>query len=63
MQSTNERGRVSLTECKKVLSKKGKHYTDAEILAIRDWLYLLAEITLSEFDKTDHQTNQQNKAA
>lgn len=68
MQTNNQSGRVSLTECKNVLNKKGKHHTDAEILAIRDWLYFIAEITLSEFEnkpsnQNNTHNNNENKAA
>jgi hypothetical protein len=35
---------LSITECKKILNKKGISYTDAEIEIIRNALYKLAEV-------------------
>lgn len=35
---------LSLTKCKKVLNRNGIHYTDEEILKIREVLYKLAYI-------------------
>ncbi len=43
--------RLSLTECKKHLNVKGNHYTDEEILAIRDWLYFIGEIILEQTEQ------------
>lgn len=40
--------RLSLTQCKNRLNKKGINYTDEQILAIRDWLYFIGEIILEE---------------
>ncbi len=45
MKPIKESDKVSLTECRKILNKDGLQYTDADILAIRDFLYLFAEIT------------------
>lgn len=41
--------RLSLQTCKAILNKNGLEYTDEEIIQIRDFLYLLAEITTNHF--------------
>jgi hypothetical protein len=38
-----EHEKVSLAKCKKVLQSKGKVYTDEQVIAIRDFLYQMAE--------------------
>jgi len=53
MKTIRESDKLSLTHCKTVLNKKGYHYTDDEVLAIRDWLYFFAEIVI--------RTTQENK--
>lgn len=63
MKTINEGGRLSLTECKKVLNKNGNHYTDSEILAIRDWLYFLGEMMANDLEKNNEQKTNENKAA
>jgi hypothetical protein len=47
MKVIRESERISLSECKRILSKRGKGFSDSEILAIRDWLYFIGEITLT----------------
>jgi hypothetical protein len=46
MRIISEREKISLTECKRILNKNGNKYTEAEIIAIRDWLYFMSEISL-----------------
>ncbi|MFY9309364.1 MAG: hypothetical protein WAQ28_09990 [Bacteroidia bacterium] len=46
MKPIKESQRISLTECKKILNKNGNHYTDNEIIEIRNWLYFMSEIAL-----------------
>ena len=36
--------KISLSKCKSVLESDGSKYTDEEVLQIRDFLYLLAEL-------------------
>ena len=50
MKPIKESGKLSLTECKKILNKNGNHYTDEEILAIRDWLYFVGDLTLTTLE-------------
>lgn len=45
--------KLSLPKCKAALGKSKGKYTDAEILAIRDYLYELAEIDYSVFNFND----------
>lgn len=49
-----ETQKVSLAECRKILNTKGVHYTDEEIIEIRDWLYHMIDIILDvEEEKRD----------
>lgn len=48
MKAMRTSDKLSLTECKRLLNRNGEHYTDDEIIAIRDWLYLMAEMSVSE---------------
>ena len=36
--------KISLSKCKSVLESDGSKYTDEEVLQIRDFLYMLAEL-------------------
>lgn len=36
--------KISLSKCKSVLESDGSKYTDEEVIQIRDYLYMLAEI-------------------
>ena len=50
--------RISLTECKRILNRKGANYSDDEILAIREWLYFIGEMAVSVIPNTlKRQTN------
>lgn len=40
---------LSLTKCKKILNKNGISYTDEEIIKIREFLYILAEIEYQSY--------------
>lgn len=57
MRTIRESERLSLTECKKVLNKNGNHYTDNEIIEIRNWLYLMSEISLAVLEQIEIQQN------
>ena len=41
--------KISIAKCKEVLSKKGKNYSEEELLAIRDFLFELAKIDYDVF--------------
>ena len=47
MKPIRESERISLTECKRILKKTANGLTDSEVLAIRNWLYFIAELSLS----------------
>lgn len=47
MKTISESEKISLTECKRILNKDGKKYTDEEIILIRNWMYHVAEFTLA----------------
>jgi hypothetical protein len=55
MKSIRESERISLTECKKILNKNGNHYTDNEIIEIRNWLYFISEISLASLEDRELQ--------
>lgn len=56
MKTINESEKISLAECKKVMSSRGKKYTDEELLKIRNWIYAFTEITLQFLEtKTDEE--------
>lgn len=38
--------KLSLDECRKILSATGKKYSDSEIEKIRNWIYHIAQFTL-----------------
>jgi hypothetical protein len=44
-----EKGKLPITHCRKVLGKEGEKLTDQEILEIRDFFYQLAEITMEQY--------------
>ena len=42
---------LSNTKCKKILNKNGVHYTDEEVILIKETLYKLAEIMLMNYHR------------
>jgi len=46
MKTDTSHSKISLAECKKILSEDGIVYTDEEIIQMRDWLYHIAEIAI-----------------
>ena len=40
---------LTLEDCKRILEKDGAHYSDEEVLKIRELLYKLAELDLELF--------------
>ena len=40
---------LSITKCKRILNRNGIHYTDEEIIILRDALYKLAQIMLADY--------------
>lgn len=45
MSSGAVRAKFPIGECRKMLNKNGKKYTDEELEMIRDWMIKIAEIT------------------
>jgi hypothetical protein len=41
--------KISLKKCKEILNKKGDKYSDEQVLAIRDFLYEMAQIDYEVF--------------
>ena len=48
-----ENKKVSLAECRKILNTRGVHYTDEEVLEIREWLYHIIEIILDANEREE----------
>jgi hypothetical protein len=46
---------LKVEECKKVLNKNSKKFTDEQIKQIRDLLYALATIEYEAFKKNNHE--------
>jgi hypothetical protein len=46
---SEEKEKLSIAHCRKVLGKEGENLTDDEILEVRDVFYQLAEITLEQY--------------
>ncbi len=51
MKTIRESDKLSLIECRKILSKSGKNLSDEQILKIRNWLYCFTEISLTFLEK------------
>lgn len=49
--------KLSIAQCRKILKDKSRLYTDEEIIQLRDFLYILAEIEYSI--KTQNNGNEQ----
>lgn len=43
-------GRIALAVCREILHRRGRSYTDIEIVRIRDFLYKLAAIAIKEYE-------------
>jgi len=59
------REKISLHKCKSILNRKKNTYSDADILAIRDFLYELANIDYDVFihnENREASLNQKPKA-
>ena len=41
---------INLSECRKILREDGEKLTDEEIVQLRDYLSLLAEIAIESYD-------------
>lgn len=53
MSLDTENKKVSLAECRKILNTRGVHYTDEEVLEIREWLYHIIEIILDANEREE----------
>jgi hypothetical protein len=47
MKTILDKDKMSLAQCRKILNKDGKKYTDEEIILVRNWIYHVAEFTLA----------------
>jgi hypothetical protein len=48
---------ISLTDCKRILNRNGNNYSDDDILRIRDFLIVLAELQHSHFKSKQNETS------
>lgn len=46
MKRINERDKLSIAQCRKILGKEYQHLTDEEIVKVRDWIYQVSELTV-----------------
>lgn len=46
----NDSGRLSLDFCRDILNRKERKFTDEQVIRIRDYLYMLADIAIQEFE-------------
>lgn len=56
--------RISIAKCKEVLNRKGKNYSEEELLAIREFLFELAKIDYDVFifnERKERAFKQDNK--
>ena len=59
MLRSGENEKLSIAECRKILNSEGAKYTDEEIIKIRDWIYMYAELTLELLEgKTEKDINE-----
>lgn len=47
---------ISLTDCKRILNRNGNHYSDEEVLKIRDFLIVLAELQYKHYKSKEDET-------
>jgi len=43
--------KISLEKCREIMNKDGLHYTDKELLKVRDFLYRITEITSAHYER------------
>jgi hypothetical protein len=63
MKISLELTKVSLAECRKIINTKGVHYTDEEVMEIRDWLYHIIDIILDVQEQDKKLIQQTHKQA
>jgi len=51
---------LTVSECKKILNKNGKKYSDNEIEEIRDFLCEIAQIEVKNLEKQERDENSSN---
>lgn len=50
-----EEDKMSIEECKRLLNKGKTKYSEEEVKAIRDFIYIMAEIDYQEFVRRNYQ--------
>ncbi|MDZ4792831.1 MAG: hypothetical protein SGI83_01000 [Bacteroidota bacterium] len=43
--------KVSIEQCREIMNRDGLKYTDEELHVIRDFMYLIADITRSHYER------------
>jgi len=51
---------LTIEECKRILSRNGKKYSDSEIEQIRDFLWEIAQIDVKNLEKPDANEDSSN---
>lgn len=51
---------LTIAECRKILTENKKEYTDEEVLAMRDWMYRLADIVIELVEQKDSTSSLSN---
>lgn len=54
--SMKANSKVSIEKCREIMSQDGLEYTDEELLVIRDFMYLIADITRSHYERVQEQS-------
>ena len=50
MKSDTFDNKISLAECKKILSTDNLYYTDDKIIQMRDWIYQMVDIAIDAYN-------------
>lgn len=48
--------KVSIEQCREIMNRDGVEYTDEELLVIRDFMYLIVDITRSHYERVQDQS-------
>jgi hypothetical protein len=51
---------LTFNECKKILNRNGKEYSNSEIEEIRDFLWEMAQIEVKNLEKSDSDEDSSN---
>ena len=52
---------LSVKECREILANEAEGLSDEEIILIRDWLSLMADVAIESYEKLDSENNNNKK--